>query len=369
MAGAEDGVEERERAPGTRVSEPSEPSEPPPSGLRRLAGGAWSLLRRYGRWLLFAAGVGAVVLLVRDAGPDQVWATLLAAGPWLPLIILCEIGFVGMDVVSLRLMLGAAGRRVPGTVWLHSGMIAYGIMVLFPAGRAGGEVARAASLSPYVGGARAAAGAALLQGATMWGNTLITIPCLVAVGLTAGLGTWLGALVGLNGLVTAVLGSAIFFGARYSRIGGFLGRRIRALGAHGTHFDRSLRQGPSVPVRPIVAALVGRTFQSLQYGLILAAVAGSATVVGGLTAQAIHLVGAGLGDVVPNAAGITEMAYRIFREVLGLTMATAVSIALVHRLAQYSLAGTSLLVGAIWHPGEAPRREADLAAGRSEEPA
>jgi uncharacterized membrane protein YbhN (UPF0104 family) len=60
-------------------------------------------------------------------------------------------------------------------------------------------------------------------------------------------------------------------------------------------------------------------------------------------------VGAGLGDFVPNAVGITEGAYRLFAGALGLgdDPARAISIALVARLCQFSLAGVALIVSQI----------------------
>jgi hypothetical protein len=305
-----------------------------------------------GRFVLLAFGVAAVVGLVYDAGPEKVWNTLVHASVWLPLVALFEIGFVGMDVVSLRLMYGERARNVPMSVWLRSALMAYGVMILLPAGRAGGEVVRAANLAPYVGGPRAAAGATLLQGVTLWGNTLISIPCYIAVAFASGPGSPLGLLAAGNGLVTAILGSLLLFGARFSSLGGWLGRRIKALAAHGTHFDKSLREMPAVPVLPIGAALMGRLFQSAQYGVILVAVGGTLTVSSALVAQTIHIVGAGLGDMVPNQAGITETAYRLFRGDLGFVAAQAVSMALLHRIVQFSLAGSSLAVGALWHPGE-----------------
>ncbi len=87
----------------------------------------WDRVKAIGRWVLLGLGVAAVVGLVVDAGADAVWNTLVRAGVWLPLVMLCEIGFVGMDVVSLRLMYGERARRVPARVWLRSGMMAYGI--------------------------------------------------------------------------------------------------------------------------------------------------------------------------------------------------------------------------------------------------
>jgi hypothetical protein len=328
---------------------------------RKKRSGLWKTI---GRLVLLALGIGAVVGLVLDAGPEQVWQTLVRAGVWLPLVMLFEIAFVGMDVLSLRLLYGERARGVPASVWLRSAMMAYGIMIVFPAGRAGGEVMRAANLAPYVGGARAAAGATLLQGVTLWGNTLISIPCYVAVALAAGPGSPLALLVAGNGLVTAILGSILLFGARFSRLGGWLGRRIKALAPHGTSYDDSLREMAGLPLGPIGAALLGRMSQTAQYAVILLAVGGALTFSSGLVAQSIHIVGAGLGDMVPNQVGITEGAYRVFASALGLddAVAQAISIALVHRVCQFALAGSSLAIGSLWHPGEpAAEKKPDLA--------
>ena len=323
----------------------------------------WDRAKAVGRGLLLLLGIGAVVYLVRDAGPDLVLRTLSSAAVFLPFVALGEIGFVGMDVVSLRLMFGDRAKKVPALVWLRSAMMAYGIMILLPAGRAGGEVMRATNLAPYVGGARAAAGATVLQGVTMFGNALISVPCYIAVALASGPFDLLALLVGGNGLVTALLGSMLLFGARFSKVGGWLGKRIEALGSHGTEFDSSLHEMPSAPFGPIMAAVLGRVSQSMQYGVILLAVGGTLTVGNALLAQAIHLVGAGLGDMVPNQAGITETAYRLsasFGPTLGLhdIAAQMISIALIHRIVQFSMACFSLVVGAFWKPAVVPQEQA-----------
>lgn len=320
--------------------------------------GRWDRAKAIGRGALLVLGIGAVVYLVHDAGPDLVWRTLAAAAVLLPIVGLAECGFAAMDVVSLRLLYGEHGKKVPAPVWLRSAIMAYGIMILFPAGRAGGEVMRAANLAPYVGGARAAAGATVLQGVTLFGNALISIPCYLAVALASGPFEILALLVAGNGIATALIGTALLYGARFSKIGGWLGKRIGALGSHGTEFDSSLHEMPRAPAGPVMAAVLGRAFQSVQYGVILVAVGGTLTVGNALLAQAIHLVGAGLGDMVPNQAGITETAYRLsasFGPQLGLhdTAAQMISIALTHRIVQLSFACVCLIVGAFWKPAVA----------------
>lgn len=319
------------------------------------------LLKRALRATLFVLGVTAVVLLVRAAGPGAVLDTLLRAGVWLPLIVALEVGFAGMDVLALRSLAGPRAESVPRATWLRSALVAYGIMILLPAGRAGGEIARAASLGPHVGGAHAIAMATRLQAVTLLANSVISIPCWAAVALASHALEPLAWLVLGNGVVTGVVGGAIVLTSRRSRVGGWLGGRIAALATHGARFDEALRdQTPWTPA--ILWCSLGRALQSLQYGVILLSVGGTLTVTSAFVSQGIHLVGAGFGDMVPNQVGITEGAYRIFADVLGLAdaPARAIGIALVARICQSSLAGVALAVGAVLKSG-APKPAASEA--------
>ena len=90
--------------------------------------------------------------------------------------------------------------------------------------------------------------------------------------------------------------------------------------------------------------------------MILHAVGGALTISSGFVTQGIHLVGAALGDMVPNQVGFNEGAYRVFAEALGLghDPARAVSIALVARLAQFILAGLCFGISAAWKRSDTP---------------
>ncbi len=342
---------------GAPMSEPSPDAAAvhhatlPPDAKRRRR----SRLKALGRIVLLALGVIAIVGLVTDAGPAAVGAVLKRAAIYLPLVVVCELGFVGVDIFSLRYLYGERARGVPIRVWLRSAIVAYGVMIFLPAGRTGAEVVRAANLAPHVGVPRAAAAATALQGSVLLGNTLVSLVCYVAV-LAAAPSSMLGWLVVGNAVVTFVIGGAILFGARHSRVGGWLGRRIAALAAHGTRFDESLRELPA-PHVPVALSFLGRLFQTVEYGVILVAVGATLTGLGPFVAQAISLVAAGVGDMVPNQLGVSEGAYRLFATTLGLAdaVAAAISIALVQRICQFSLAGASVLIGALWKPATAPR--------------
>lgn len=334
---------------------------PAADGPKSARGGAVGWLKRHGKWLLLAIGVVAVTLLVRETGPAKVWAVLLGAGAHLPLIVLLEAAWISMDTLAVRALLGPHGKDAPAKVYLRSGMVALSIMVLLPAGRAGGEVARAALLGPYVGSARAGAAAARINGVTLLANALISIPCFVAIAMVVGAGDELALAVLGNAVVTGFLGLGILIVTRRAKVGGFLGKRFRSMVHWGPAFDEALREMPAIPYRAIALCFFGRMIQAFQYGIILHAVGGALTPTSGLVAQGIHLVGAALGDMVPNQVGFNEGAYRLFAEALGLAQdpARAVSIALVGRLAQFFLAGVCFAVTALWrHRERAPAASA-----------
>lgn len=327
-----------------------------PEAKLRPAWQRW--LARSFRPLLLILGIGTVVLLVRQEGPERVWQTLVGAAAWMPAIFALEIAFMGMDTIALRGLFGERGRVVPPAVWIRTALLQYGVMQLLPAGRAGGEVARAAGLAPYVGSARAAAMATRLQATTLLANSVISVPCWLAVAYSVGAASALGFAVLGNGVVTLALGGALLLVAGRSKLGAWIGRKFPKLGQEGASFDEALRHGGAwVPA--LAATSFGRIFQTVQYGLIVAAVGGYLSIDSALISQAIHLVGAGLGDMVPNQAGITETAYRWFAPAapaLGLEGdgAKAIVIALIARICQFSLAGASLLVTALWKGQAAP---------------
>ncbi|MBK8258420.1 MAG: hypothetical protein IPK82_37880 [Polyangiaceae bacterium] len=328
------------------------PTEPKPRGVL-----PW--LKRHGKWLLLALGVVAVTLLIRETGPAKVWATVLGAGAHLPIIIVLEAAWISMDTFAVRAMLGGHGRDAPAKLYLRSALVAYGIMVLLPAGRPGGEVARAAILAPHVGGARAGAAAARINGVTLFANALISIPCFIAIAMVVGAGDKLSIAVLANAAGTAFLGLGILIVTRTAKVGGFLGKRFRSMVHWGPAFDEALREMPAIPYKAIAMCFFGRFLQMIQYAVILHSVGGKLTLSSGLVTQGIHLVGAMLGDMVPNQVGFHEAAYRIFADALGLgnDPARAVSIALIARIAQFSLAGASLVATALWKADKAPAGE------------
>ncbi len=329
--------------PENTQNQTAEPPSPPAKGVL-----GW--FKRYGKWLLLLAGVTAVGLLIRETGPEKIGATILGAGALLPLIALLEAAWISMDTFAVRAVLGEHGKAAPWKLYLRSGLVAYSIMVLLPAGRPGGEVARAALLGPHVGAARAGAAAARIFGVTLFANTLISVPCFFAIASVVGVKSSLAGAIVVNAFGTGFLGLGVLLVTRRSKVGGLLAKRFRSMVHWGPAFDEALREMPAIPSKAIFLCFIGRMIQMLQYAVILHAVGGKLTLTSGFVTQGIHLVGAFAGDIVPNQVGFNEAAYRLFSEALGLAddPARAVSIALVARLAQFFLAGAAFAITAVW---------------------
>jgi hypothetical protein len=316
--------------------------------LEPRASSTWDKIRhfggRYGRWLLLVLGVVALGFLVHSVGVRQLWAVLVEAGPWLPLILFFDLAWVAIEGLALLLLYGAPARDIPVRAWVETTLVHYTTMAILPVGRAGAEVARAAMMSPYVGRARATAGATLMQSLTLTANTVMSFICMLGVYLVVGRDklTWL---LLINGSATFVLGIGLYLLTQRMRLGGFLGRRFEKLAEFGPELDEHFRESRPRHALALMMGLVGRSLQTVQYGILLLAVAGSFSVSGTLVAQGIHLVGAGLGDMVPNQVGVTEGAYRIFAGALGLAEhpEKAIAIALLARVSSLCVAGLCTL--------------------------
>ncbi|MCG3174678.1 MAG: hypothetical protein GMKNLPBB_02938 [Myxococcota bacterium] len=299
----------------------------------------------YGRWLLLALGVGALWVLVQRSGPEQVFSAVAAASPWIPVILALEILWISMDVVAVWRLAGPRRKQVSLGEWVRTGMMAYSIMTFLPAGRAGGEIARAAGLAPHVGGPRASAAAAQLQSLVLIANFLVCMMCALAVTGIAGADQLLFPALLVNGTITLSLGSFMQLGMRRIQLGGWLGRKIEKLRHHGPEFDRAIQESGGFPFQPLMIVTLGRLFQVAQYGVLVMAVGGSLGVQVAFVAEGIHLIGAGLGDMVPNQVGITEGAFSLFRAALGFQdqEARAISIAILARLVQFAFGGVCIV--------------------------
>ena len=324
-----------------------------PSELERSIAPRGSWFKTYGRWLLLAVGIVIVGVLIRNVGYARLWIVLRGSGVWLPPIIALEIVMAVLDLWGIRAIAGRKASEIPPADWLRSSLIAYACMILLPAGRAAGELARAAVLSKSVGAARA----------TAWTTRLFAIS-LIAVGLTslalsAVLLTWFGPsenlvrLLGLNAVAALACGVGVLAAAAHVRMAGWLARLVRRI-SPGVEIDIGSESVKRTWRAALLALTTARVLQTFQYGLIVLAVGGTLTVKSSAMAQGIHLLGASVGDVIPNQVGVLEGAYRLFADILGFSASPerALAIALLARAAQLSLSLLCLAAFSILGRGE-----------------
>lgn len=293
------------------------------------------------RGLLGIVGLGVVVYLVRSAGAERVGKVLLQAGPWLPLVVALEVTQAGCDFFSLRSILGPDWRLVPPRTWLRSSLVAYAMMILVPAGRAAGEVTRAALLAGPLGAPRAATTSTQLQAAYLSANGFLSIIDGACIGAFFGFGSSLVWLLAGNVAFQTVVSTgllAILWDARIGRALDRLRRRFVRGAIESPPLDPAIRR--RLPWRAFLVSSASRTAQVLQYGIVMHAVGGALTLRGAFVTHGIHLVGATLGDLVPNQLGVVDSIYRAFAGVMGFGAAPerALSIAFVVRIAQLIVA-------------------------------
>jgi hypothetical protein len=305
--------------------------------------------RTLGRALLVIVGLGLVTGLLMNAGPAHVASVMKDSADWLPLVFALELVQIASDVVSLRWLLRIA-LPVPVGTWVRSSATAYAMMILVPAGRASGEVARGALLARHVGGARAATAAAQLQSSYLFANGALAAAACVVVASWAGLRSPLVYLLAGNTLLMWILSAAILALLRRNGVGLFIERMRRRFVQHGAPsapFDRAA--AAALPWRAALVCTASRSAQVVQYGALVAAVGGIATVRNAFIAHGIHLVGSTAGDLLPNQLGAVDGAYRAFAGALGFAdaPARALSIAFLAHAVQLTCAGTCILVAAL----------------------
>ena len=315
-------------------------------------------LRTAGRVALAAVGLGLIAYFVHSAGPRRVAEVLLQAGPWLPLIVLLEVAQPTTDVLALRYLLGADARRVPVSTWARSSAISYAMMSLVPAGRVAGEVTRAAMIAAHVGAGRAASASARMQSAYMFANGVMSGSACTVAALWLGRTSILTLLLLGNTLMMFALSSALLAILWHGRVGRWLdGVRRRFVKVSEAPPALETAEERRVPWQSALMATAGRASQTLQYGIILHAVGGAASLHGAFLAHGIHLLGATAGDMIPNQLGVVDGVYRTFADVLGFggAPARALSIAFVAHIMQLFCASGCLIAAAATRGARAAR--------------
>ncbi|HEY3804237.1 MAG TPA: lysylphosphatidylglycerol synthase domain-containing protein [Kofleriaceae bacterium] len=304
-----------------------------------------------GRAIATVVGLGLVALIVRDLGFDVVGHAIERAAAYFPFVVLLEGAILACSTLALRALYGDAGKNVPVSQLARAALVGYAVQGVMPAGRAAAEATRASLLARWVGTARAAAAAGRMQAVVLIANGIVSTAATIAVLADGRAPRWLPIVIGANSVVTLGLGGAILIVARRAKIGSWLGRRVKRLAGFGADLDVALRAEAPVPAAAIAWELLGRVVQVAQNAVLIACLGTGAVSLGlAFCAEGIHLVGAAVGDLIPAQLGATEGNFRLAGSALGLSHASAVSIAVIAHLAQLVWVSVGALVLLLWRP-------------------
>jgi len=299
------------------------------------------------RWVLLAGGIGFIGYLVEKAGPRQVGDALLAAGPYIPLVILFEAVILATDTAAFASILGPEKRKaITGRGWVRSSCVSFLCLALLPAGRAASEVARATVIARYTGAFRSATAGAELQAAALIADGLISGAVGIGVYLMVGSQGKLAWMLGGNFLLAGTLGFFLFLLLHHRGFAAWVKRKF-------PRFAKSAGDEVTTPryygVLPTLWSFFGRWLQVAQYGVAVGAVGGALSLRGAFVGHGIHMVGATVGAAVPNQVGVVDGVYVAFANVLGFpgAPAKALSVALVLRASQLLFALVCLVAATL----------------------
>ena len=265
------------------------------------------------------------------------------AGIW-HWILLLEVGRVACEVLTTRSLLGSAGANLPFARLMRGQLLGQACDVLMPLGRTSAETAKAVLYSGYVGTPVASAVATTMQLAVLAANCSWVIAsylpsCSLGVTTTvrAGLVTYAIATLSL------VLAIVLFAAAPSVRR---LSARLPVLRASLERLAQLLLSTPRALCLAVLSQLLGRLLQASQLALIAATLGAQITPAHVWTLEAVYMVGAALGELVPAQLGTADAALVVAAPALGLSAVAAFSAILALRAVQLMVAGASA-VGAL----------------------
>ncbi len=303
--------------------------------------------------LAAAIGFAALFLLVHHSDPKEVLEAILHAPLLFPVVVALQAFVVGLESWAVLLLYGERRHAIPFREVWRSSMFSFAVVVVFPFGRAVGEAARATMVAKYVGSPLAAAAAGQIQAATLFGNAIISIPCLFAVYALVGVGWLFWAIVG-HLVLSAGLATGLVLAGRYAGLVKRLGRFFPGGEEWGSQVDQHLRTDPRHLIAPAMMVLLSRLVDTCQRAALLAAVGGAWGPAHSLASEGINLVAAAAGDAIPGQVGILEAGYSMAAGVLGVDKGAAVAMGLLFHLAVAVWVGFGFLAALLIAPAKDP---------------
>ena len=298
-----------------------------------------------GHVLLGIVGLGGALWLARQVGAARLGHLIAMSAGWFALVWLLEGARLALDVMATRWLLR---RPVPLRTLVVAHLVAYPMVLFFPAGRLAGEALKANMLAPHVGVDRAAAAAVLNQALPLLAGFIISVPCVLFVALELGPRHPLAIAVFVQSCTAIALALLIVVASRRRAISQLLLRVSKRVGAEAERTRQHIVGLGLVPWPALGANVLNRMMLGAQL-LVLTVGLGAGGLRDGVLVFAAHLVGAAAGDLVPAQLGATDGVLTLAANAIGISFEQAVAIALLVHAAQLTWAGIGG-VAAWWQP-------------------
>jgi hypothetical protein len=316
-----------------------------------------TLRRRVLVLVLSALGISLCVWLVTRVGAEALAEGAAVVLPWLPVLLVLELGRTFAELLSTMIVLGEERKLVSIRRLVLSQFVSSVLNTVMPAGRASGEGVKAALLAPSLGLGRALAVGAAGQAIALLANAAFAIAGAL-FGLSLANRPVVLTALAIYAFVTTSGAVFMVVAARTGSAGRWIVRWPRVQ-ASLQHFDKIVRRGPSVLLAAVSAQALARLLQALQLALLLGLCGGIVSLASVAFAQALQLVGAAAGDLVPAQVGATDGAFVLAARGLGLSPTKALVVSLSLHAVQ--LLGAALIAAAafvLWWREDRARRGA-----------
>jgi hypothetical protein len=280
-------------------------------------------------FMFFQLDIAAVSVTLRSL--ERIW-------PW---ILLLEVARVACEVLTTRSLLGSAGAKLPFARLMRGQLLGQACDVLMPLGRTSAETAKAVLYSSYVGTPVAGAVATTMQLAVLAANCSWVIASYFqarALGVSATVRA--GLIVYAVATLSIVLAVVLFAAAPWVRSAS---TRLPVLHASLERLAQLLLSTPRALCFAVLSQLLGRLVQASQLALIAATLGATIAPAHVWTLEAVYMVGAALGELVPAQLGTADAALVVAAPALGLSAVAAFSAILGLRAVQLAVAGASAL--------------------------
>jgi len=288
-------------------------------------------------------GIVALALVVRFVGADEVRAALERSARWLPLAILLEATRIPFELLATRRVLRIQRDPMPSVpALIRAHLIFYAMSIGAPGGRPMAEAGKAASLSPWLGSARAAALSTATQSMAFTTDALFAVVCTLGALNLSGLSllTLALSLLALGSLSLAWLLTRVSRSQRWVR---WLRRFPRVQETLSRYREAAERQ-QMLSWDVIFIMSLSRLAQVAVFGVLFFAALGTTSLSHAFVGLSLSMLGAVAGDVIPGQLGATDTVFALAAAPLGESAANLATVAVVFHAAQLIVVGLALLL-------------------------